>query len=87
MTLWVEKFAALSRDVDRSDTSRHIADPTCDVSRSVHSVAPPLEPVQQPGRDEDKTRSGLTTPFVGGRVIGLPAYGPDTDPTCDRHRA
>ena len=38
MSRWAEKFAALSRDVDRSDTSRHIADAAPDVSRSVHSV-------------------------------------------------
>ena len=45
MNRWAERFAALSCDVDRSDTSRHSADAALDMSRSVHSVIPAFEPV------------------------------------------
>jgi hypothetical protein len=37
VSCWAEKFAALSCDTDRSDTSRHIADAAADMSRSVHT--------------------------------------------------
>lgn len=45
MSRWAEMFAALSRDVDRSDTSRHIGGGGCDVSRCVPSVTPAPEAV------------------------------------------
>src|SRR5262249_40408022 len=48
MSRWAEKFAALSRDRDRSDTLRHIAEAAFDVSRSVHSVARAPKPGETP---------------------------------------
>jgi hypothetical protein len=53
MSRWAEAFAALSRAVDTSDTSRHIPSPTPDVSRSVHSVTPQPEAVEQTGVARD----------------------------------
>jgi hypothetical protein len=49
MSRWADTFAALSRDVDTSDTSRRIADLPPTLSRSVHSVTAP-EPVSTPRR-------------------------------------
>jgi hypothetical protein len=63
MSRWAEKFAALSCDVDRSDTSRHIANAVPDMSRSVHSVRPASE-----------SRSAATWPDAGAEHGAIVAY-------------
>jgi hypothetical protein len=45
MSRWAERYAALSCDADRSDRSRHIANAAPNMSRSVHSVTPPSQPL------------------------------------------
>ena len=69
MSRWADTFAALSRDVDTSDTSRHIADLPPTVSRSVHSVTAP-EPVLAPRRSA--TEAEQERAAIAERDGGIP---------------
>jgi hypothetical protein len=69
MSRWAEKFAALSCDVDRSDTLRHIADAAPDVSRSVHSIT--LAP--QPGEVATRPDASAEPSAAVEHDDGIPA--------------
>jgi hypothetical protein len=66
MSRWAEMFAALSREADTPDTSRHSAAGAGDMARSVHSVMPPSEPVTTEAWSDTAEERAAVVEYDGG---------------------